>query len=324
VERRALGRSGLEVSRIVLGCGNFGGIGSAPEFFGHGESRDEAFAILDAARDAGIGALDTAASYGGGRSERWIGEWLADRAAAGTLVSTKVFHSVVGDADDHGLAPDRIVRELDGSLERLGLDRVDMYLTHAPDPETPIEDTLRALDGLVQAGKVGAVGASNVDRSELADALTASAEHRVGRFEWVQNAYSLLDRSAEREVIPLCSWHGLGFTPFSPLAGGLLTGKYRRGESPPPESRMALRPTPGVDLDDDALHDGLERFRRAAEERGVEPATLAVAWVLSHPLVTAVVVGPRRPEHLRTALAALELELSGDERDELGALFDAA
>ena len=322
METRPLGGSGLQVSRILLGCGNFGGIGSAPEFFGHGETREQAFELLDAARAAGITVLDTAASYGGGRSERWVGEWLDERGKDATLVSTKVFHSVDGDPHDRGLAPERVRREIQGSLERLGLDTVDMYLTHEPDPETPVAETLEALDGLVRDGRVRVIGASNVSRSELADALTLSAEHDWARFEWVQNSYSLLDRTAEREILPLCSWHGLGFTPFSPLAGGLLSGKYRRGEAPPPDSRMALRPTPGVELDDERLHTGLDGLRAAADDRGVDMSTLAVAWVLSHPLVTGVVVGPRRPAHLETALAALELHLSTEERDELAGLFE--
>src|SRR5215218_1597324 len=132
MEYRELGRSGISVSRIALGCGNFGGIGSAPAFFGRGETREEAFVVMDAAWELGIRLFDTAASYGGGRSERWIGEWTAARGRQ-PVVETKVFHSVVGDPDDHGLAPDRIRRELDGSLGRLGLEHVELYLIHAPD-----------------------------------------------------------------------------------------------------------------------------------------------------------------------------------------------
>ena len=322
MQRRRLGGTGIEISRIVLGCGNFGGIGSAPELFGAGETREQAFAIMDAARAAGIAVFDTAASYGGGRSERWIGEWLAERGRDGLLVSTKVFHSVEGAPGDQGLAPERVRRQLDGSLRRLGLDRVDMYLTHEPDPETPIGDTLDALDALLRAGKVGAIGTSNVDGPQFAEALEASERRGLARFEWVQNSYSLLHRDAEREVLPLCEEHGLGFTPFSPLAGGWLTGKYRRGTPVPAGSRMDLRPGGYAHLDRDETYRALDAFTDAAAARGVDTTTLALAWVLSHPLVTGVVVGPRRPEHLEPALAALELPLSADERDELAALFD--
>jgi aryl-alcohol dehydrogenase-like predicted oxidoreductase len=316
VERRSLGRSGLEVSRIVLGCGNFGGVGSAPAFFGQGESREEAFAIMDAAVELGITTFDTADAYGGGRSETYIGEWLRTKPPSARdeiVLSTKTFNPMHEGAD-HGLRPERIQRQLESSLRRLGVEQVDMYLTHEQDPGTPIEDTLGALEEAVRAGKVRAIGASNVDADWLAEAR--------GRFAWVQNSYSLLDREAEAEVLPLCAEQGLGFTPFSPLAGGWLTGKYRADEPPPPGSRMTQRPEGYRHLDAPATYRGLELFAVAADERGVDTATLAIAWLLAHPLVTAVVVGPRRPEHLEPARRALELRLDENERAELARLFD--
>jgi aryl-alcohol dehydrogenase-like predicted oxidoreductase len=320
VEYRRLGRTGLELSRIGLGCGNFGGIGSAPELFGRGESEAEALALMDAAFEAGVNFFDTAASYGGGRSESWIGRWLSERGTP-VLLSTKVYWSVRGDPADHGLSGERILRELDGSLSRLGVERVDMYLTHEPDPETPIEETLRVLDELRGSRKVGAIGASNLDVEQLQEALDTSSRCGLARFDWVQNEYSLLRRGPERDVLPVCAREGLGFTPFGPLGGGWLTGKYRQGEPYPAGSRMTQRPDPYADLVNDQTFRGLEQFQAAAAERGVEPAALAIAWVLSHPQVTAVVVGPRRPEQLEPALAALELRLSPQERDELAELF---
>ena len=308
------------MSRIALGCGNFGGIGSAPELFGQGESRDEAFVLMDAAWAAGINVFDTAASYGGGRSESWVGDWRA-QGEAPVLLSTKVYWSVTGDPDDRGLGHERILRELDGSLGRLQAERVDMYLTHEPDDETPIEETLRALDEVVKAGKARAIGASNLDGAGLEEALATSARLGLARFGWVQNEYSLLRREAEAEILPVCEREGLGFTPFSPLAGGWLTGKYRRGEAYPSGSRMTLRPDPYADLVNEETFRGLEAFAAAAADLGVEPATLAVAWVLGHPQVSSVVVGPRRPEQLATAVAATELELSAAQRHELAGLF---
>jgi aryl-alcohol dehydrogenase-like predicted oxidoreductase len=320
VEKRELGRTGIEVSRIALGCGNFGGVGSAPAFFGAGESEDEALAIMDAAWGLGVTLFDTADAYGGGRSERAVGRWLADRRKR-PVVATKVFHSVDGDPSDHGLARERILRQIEGSLERLGVERVELYLIHEPDPNTPIAETLGALDELVRAGKVGAVGASNVGAAQLREALQVSADRGLARFEWVQNSYNLLERKDEDELLPLCAEHGLGYTPFSPLAGGWLTGKYQRGEPYPAGSRMTLRPDPYTSFEDDRTFDGLEALDAAAREHGVDMATLAVAWVLSHPLVTAAVVGPRRPEHLEPPHQALAVELSEDEREQLGALF---
>jgi len=320
VELRPLGRTGLDVSRIVLGCGNFGGIGSAPELFGQGESRDEAFALMDAAWAAGINVFDTAASYGGGRSESWVGEWRSERGEP-VVLSTKVYWSVTGDSADRGLSRERILREVEGSLARLRTDRVDMYLTHEPDEETPIAETLGALDELVRAGTVRAVGGSNLDGAGLEEALETSDRLGLARFAWVQNEYSLLRRGAEADVLPLCERERLGFTPFSPLAGGWLTGKYRRGEAYPSGSRMTQRPDPYADLVNDETFDRLEAFAAEASARGVQPATLAIAWVLGHPQVTAVVVGPRHPGQLEPALAAAELELSQEERADLAGLF---
>lgn len=318
MDTRDLGQTGIAVSRIALGCGNFGGIGSAPAFFGQGESKAEAFALMDAAWDAGIDLFDTADAYGGGRSELWIGEWrrgkgpdVRDRLA----VCTKVFFSVEGDPADHGLACERILRQIEGSLGRLGVDCADLYLAHEPDPETPLEETIDAFEELVRAGKVRAFGLSNVDGDSLARA------HARARVACVQNSYSLLDREAERSVLPLTELHGIGFTAFGPLAGGWLTGKYRRGELSPPGSRMSLRPEPYLHLDEEPTYRGLELLHEAAAERGVDLPTLAIGWLLADPRVTSVIAGPRRPEHLRPALAALDLTLTPAERNELASLF---
>jgi aryl-alcohol dehydrogenase-like predicted oxidoreductase len=324
MEYRRLGQTGVEISRVALGCGNFGGIGSAPEFFGQGESEEEAFALIDAAWEHGITLFDTADAYGGGRSERAIGRWLTRRAPEAReriVLSTKVFHSVEGDPADRGLAPDRIRRQVDGSLSRLGVERLDLYLIHEPDPDTPVGDTLEALDELVRAGKVGAVGTSNVSGAELEEALAASEERGLVRFEWVQNSYSLLERGDEADVLPLCERHGLGYTPFSPLAGGWLTGKYRLGEPYPEGSRMTLRPGPYREIAQDGTFTALAALDEAARSRGVDMATLALAWLLADERVTSIVVGPRRPAHLDPAIAAEGVRLTAAERDEIGALF---
>jgi aryl-alcohol dehydrogenase-like predicted oxidoreductase len=299
MERAYLGQTGMRVSRIILGCGNFGGIGSTPDFFGRGESREEAFAIMDAAWEAGIITFDTADAYGGGRSETFIGEWLRMKGPEvrdEIVLSTKTFNPM-DEGEDHGLAPARVKRQLESSLRRLGVERVHLYLTHAPDPDVPIAETAGALNDLQQEGKIGFYGASNVDAEQLRD-LPAG-------FGWVQNSYSLLDREVEDEILPLCADRGLGFTPFSPLAGGWLTGKYRRNEPPPPGSRMTMRPEPYEHLRNDAVFDLLEGLEREADEQGTTMAALAIAWLLENPQITAVIVGPRRPAQLEPALAAL-------------------
>ena len=324
MEQRQLGRTDLRLSRIGLGCGNFGGIGSAPEHFGGGETEAEAFRLMDEAWDLGITFFDTADAYGGGRSEQAIGRWLKTKNADvrdRLVISSKVFHSDVGDPRDRGLSHDRILRQIDRSLERLGVERLDMYLIHEPDPDTPLEETLGALDELVRAGKVRWIGASNIEGWRLRESLELSGAGGLARFEWVQNEYSLLAREAEEDVLPVCGEHELGFTPFSPLAGGWLTGKYRAGQPFPAGSRMTLRPGPYQTLVHDRTFSALEELGGAAAERGVDMATLALAWVLTHPQFPAVVIAPRRPQHLDPVTPALELDLTDDERANLAAVF---
>ena len=295
----------MGAERLVLGCGSFGGIGSDLSLVGQGDSEDDAFALMDAAWARGIRQFDTASSYGGGASERTIGRWIASRKPDGLRVTSKVFHPV-HEADDSGLAPERVRRVARESRAKLGLERIDAYLIHAPDPQTPLAETLAAFEALLAEREIGAIGLSNVDGAYLREALS------LADVDVVQNEYSLLARESEEEVLPLCAEHGIRFEAFSPLGGGWLTGKYRRGDEFPAGSRMTLRPEPYEAWRRDEVFDALE----ALEERG-DPATLALAWVLSHPGVTAAVVGPRRPEHLETAFAALDAEIDRDELTEL-------
>jgi aryl-alcohol dehydrogenase-like predicted oxidoreductase len=314
---KPLGDTGIRVSRIILGCGNFGGIGSSPAFFGGGESLEQASAIMDAAWEAGITTFDTADAYGGGRSETIIGTWLRTKGPEvrdQIVLSTKTFNPM-DEGEDHGLAPARVRRQLESSLRRLGVERVAMFLTHDWDPDVPIAETAGVLDELRGEGKLAAYGLSNVDGAQLRDALAA------GSFGWVQNSYSLLDREDEQDVLPLCAEHRLGFTPFSPLAGGWLTGKYRRGEAAPPGSRMATRPEPYEHLRDDRIFDALEAFERVAVEQGTTPAALALAWLLADPRVSAIVAGARRPQQLEPALTALRSPI---DREAIELLFEPA
>jgi len=323
VERRELGRSGIAVSRVILGCGNFGGVGSSPAFFGQGIPKNEAFRIMDAAWDLGISTFDTADAYGGGRSETWIGEWLAqkDGAVRDTIVvETKTFNPMA-DGADRGLSDSRLRRQLEASLERLGLERLPLYLAHEFDADVPQEETLGAFDELVRAGKVGAVGASNFTAEQLAEALELSALEGLTRYELVQNSFSLLDDGDAEDVFAVCHEHGLGYEAFGPLAGGWLTGKYRRGETYPEGSRMTQRPGSYLRYANDAVFDALESLATQAAARGVSRAGLALAWVLGAPEVTAVVVGPTRAEHLKPVREALDLELGRAELDDLRGLF---
>jgi aryl-alcohol dehydrogenase-like predicted oxidoreductase len=297
--------------RVVLGCGNFGGIGSAPAFFGQGETKEEAFELMDAAWEFGLRRFDTADAYGGGRSEQWIGDWMRATGKRPRITS-KTFNAME-DGADFGLARERVLRQAATSLERLGVDRIDFYLTHAPDPETPVEETFSTFSALAERGLIGAWGVSNVGADDLGEWL------ELGTPALVQNSYSLLERGDEAEVIPLCAELGIEYQAFSPLAGGWLTGKYRPGEDPPAGSRMTMRPEPYRHLENERVYDGLDALSRAAADRGVSTGGLALAWALG--TAGSLVVGPRRPVHLDAAREALGLTLSEGEREELGSLF---
>lgn len=323
MESRELGRSGVSVSRLVLGCGNFGGVGSAPALFGQGIPHDEAFRIMDAAWELGLTTFDTADAYGGGRSETWIGEWLATKGSdvrGAMTIGTKTFNPM-DEGEDRGLSRARIRRQVESSLRRLGVERIPLYMAHAHDPDTPQEETLLAFDELVRAGKVGAVGASNHTAEQLAVALEISDLEGLARYECVQNAFSLLEQEDAETVFPVCHEHGLGYQAFGPLAGGWLAGRYRRGEPYPEGSRMAQRPSAYRRYESDTVFDALEAFEREALGRGVSMAGLAIAWLLSVPEITAVVVGPTRVEQLQPVREALALELTHDELAHLRGLF---
>lgn len=319
-----LGSTGLRVSRIGLGCGNFGGIGSAPEFFGKGESEQEAFAVMDVALEMGINFFDTADAYGGGRSEETIGRWLAQKGSSvrdQMVLSSKLFNPVGDGPNDWGLSRRRVRRQVEASLRRLGVESLDLYLIHEPDPTTPLEVTLGALDDLVHEGKVHYVGASNMPAWLTAKGLWESDRNGWEQLRWVQNAFSLLERRDEVEMLPLCEDQSLGYTPFSPLAGGLLTGKYRLEDDYPEGSRMTMRPEPYLRHWNPETFAALDRLSAAAAERDVSPAGLALAWVMEHPVVTAPIVGPRVPRHFAAVEEALRLTLSDEERGEIAGWF---
>ena len=279
---------------VALGCGNFGGVGSAPEFFGRGIARDEAFRLMDRAWDAGIDWFDTGDAYGGGASETWIGGWMRERGHRPRL-TTKVFHSTTGTPGDTGLAPDRVRRQIRASLTRLGVEQVDFYLAHEPDPSVPLDETVACFEALRADGLIGAWGLSNFDLADVERTRPAL----------VQNSFSLLDRGDEEDVLPFCRAHGILYVPFGPLAGGWLTGKYRRGASYPEGSRMTQRPGPYAAYETDEVFDLLEELEAEAGRKGVSMAALAFAWVLER--CDGAVCGPNRADQLDPVLEAVRL-----------------
>jgi aryl-alcohol dehydrogenase-like predicted oxidoreductase len=324
MNHRRLGACGITIPRLILGCGNFGGIGSAPAFYGMGETVAEAADLLDRAWDAGVSAFDTADAYGGGRSEACIGQWIARRGSSvrdGLVVSTKVFNPVGPSPNERGLSRVHIRRQVEASLKRLCTDRIDLYLIHDVDSLTPWDETLRAFDDVMRAGKVLYIGASNVDAWHVAHANALAGAHGLSPFGVVQNSYSLLDRAAEREMLPFCAASGVGFTAFSPLAGGWLTGKYRADAPFPSGSRMTLRPEPYARFTSGRVFGALDRWVSEADRRGVAPATLATAWLLHQPRVDAAIIGARTPAQLAEAVAALDVRLTAAEAASLAEIF---
>lgn len=313
---------------VVLGCGTFGGIGGSAKLVGRGLDESSGFATMDEAVALGITLFDTAESYAAGASEVMIGRWLAARGSAVServRIATKVAPPWGGDA---GRRFDGAFLEekFSGSLERLGVGAVDVLLTHAPDDETPIESTLEGLEAIQASGRCQYVGACNVDAEQLTAALNAAQRLGINGYRIVQNGYSLLAPAEEHAVRSICADRDLAFTPFSPLAGGALTGKYQRGVPAPADSRMALRPDGIDELLTPAAFDAIDRLRDAAErQHGVECGALALGWLLHHPDVTAVVTGPsRRAPHLGLASQALEVELSDAEFTHFEASFASA
>jgi len=321
-----LGRTGLRISGLGMGCGNFGGIGSAPAFFGQGESEEEAFTLLDRAVDLGINYLDTANAYGGGRSETAIGKWLAAKDTSvrdNLLISSKVANPVGDGPNQRGLSRRHILEQIDASLGRLGVSHLDMYIVHEPDPTTPLEETLDVLDSLVVAGKVRYIGASNFPAWLMTKSLWVSDMVGGHRFEWIQNSFNLIDQEEQGEVLDLCRDQGLGFTNFSPLCGGLLTGKYRYDGDYPEGSRMTKRPEPYLKYWNQETFDAIDRLGDKAAEVGVSVAGLALGWLYHHPDVTSSIVGPRRLSHFDPIEEALGLELNDSEWEEIGKIFTA-
>jgi aryl-alcohol dehydrogenase-like predicted oxidoreductase len=318
IESTPLKGAEFALPRIALGCGNFGGVGSAPEFFGQGLSDDEAAALMDAAWELGISHFDTADAYGGGRSEQAIGAWIRSRGVRPTL-TTKTFNPMTAGPDrDRGLAPDRVARQFAASLERLGVDHVELYLAHDYDPEVPVTETLGAFERLRVAGGTVAYGVSNFDAAQLRAALDVVPPAPPAA---IQNGYSLLERGDEAEVLPLCAERGVAYSVYSPLRGGWLTGKYRRGAGYPEGSRMTQRPEPYQALANEETFSALAALEQFAGARGTSMAGAALAWLLADERVGQVVVGPGRPAHLEPVREAVEHPLSPAERDRVTEMF---
>lgn len=319
MEYRLLGRSGCAVSALALGTLTFG----------NETSEADSFAQLDRFTSAGGTLIDTADVYADGRAEQIIGRWLASRAQARDLVviATKARFPTSDSPNGHGLSRRHLAAALDASLQRLGVPAIDLYQLHGWDPLTPIEETLRFLDDAAQAGKINYVGLSNFLGYQIQKFVDLAAGHQLISPVTVQPQYNLLARAIEWEIVPACRDEGLGLLPWSPLASGWLTGKYRRDEAPGEGTRLADQMDQGMRIWNERGH--LERtwpvidaVRKVADGRGASMSQVAIAWVLGRPAVSSVILGARTLDQLDGNLAAGDLKLTDDETRLLDAASD--
>jgi aryl-alcohol dehydrogenase-like predicted oxidoreductase len=314
MEYRQLGRSGLRISALTMGTMTFGGKGGFADVGSTDVS--EARRQVDRCLDAGINLIDTADVYSDGLAEDIVGEVL-DGRRNDVLVATKVRMPMGSGPNDAGLSRQHIIAGCEASLRRLRMDHIDLYQVHEWDGQTPLEETLEALDLLVTSGKVRYVGASNYTGWQLMKALGTADRTGLPRFVSEQIYYSLQARDAEYELIPAAIDQGLGVLVWSPLAGGLLSGKYRRGVQPPAGSRGLTEWNEPPVYDQERLYDTIEVLVSIGEDRGVSAAQVALAYLLGKPAVTSLVIGARTSEQLTDNLAAAELKLSAEERTRL-------
>ena len=313
MEQRRLGRTGVSVSKLCLGAMMFGDWGT--------KDHDESIRIIHRALDAGINFVDTADVYSHGESEEIVGKALAGGRRDDVVLATKVHSPMDEDPNHRGNSRRWIMREVEDSLRRLGTDWIDLYQIHRPDPDTDIDDTLGALTDLVHAGKVRYIGHSTFPASAIVEAQWTARERGRERFMSEQPPYSILTRGIEAEVLPACAWYGMGVIPYSPLAGGWLSGRYRKDADvtgPMSYARQRLANRFDMSLPENQRKlDAAEQLAELADQAGISLIELAIAFVLRHPAVTAAIIGPRTMEHLESQLAAADVELSDDVLDRI-------
>ncbi|HYB26254.1 MAG TPA: aldo/keto reductase [Solirubrobacteraceae bacterium] len=311
MEHRMLGRTGVSVSKLCLGAMMFGAWGEP--------DHQESIRIIHAALDAGISFIDTADVYSAGESEEIVGKALTDGRRDEVFLATKVGFPMGDDPGERGASRRRIIRGVEDSLRRLNTDWIDLYQIHRPDPHTDIDETLAVLSDLVHEGKIRYFGHSTFAASQIVEAQSTARERGHVPFRCEQPPYSILTRGIEHDVLPTCQRYGLGVIPYSPLAGGWLSGRYRKsGDVQGPAS--AARPSVRFDMSDPANQGKLDaavQLAQLAEASGITLIELALAFVLNHPAVTAAIIGPRTIGHLESQLTAAETQLTGDVLDRI-------
>lgn len=314
-----LGSTGIEVSEFFFGAGGIGGIGSSRATLGKGLTLDQALTRLDEGWERGIRVIDTADSYAAGSSEKAVGRWLGEREPDGAIVATKVGAPIEPWEDRVDLSAKHIAQQLTVSIRRLG--RVDLYLSHAPDDQVPIEETITAFATAIADRRIRAWGCSNVGVRDLEALLTVADREGLPRPGWVQNGFSIAARGDERDLLPLVMSEGLGYTPYSPLAGGILSERYLKGAEAAPGSRIDVARGFYSDFLTDAALARVQKLADLARDIDVSTAGLALAWLRRHPGVTAPIVSPRTEAQWLAVDEAEELDLSEDEFEAAGSLF---
>jgi aryl-alcohol dehydrogenase-like predicted oxidoreductase len=303
MEFRRLGNSGLKVSEVGLGGNNFG----------WWADEQTSAVVINSAIDAGINFIDTADVYDQGHSEEFIGRTLKGKRHQ-VIIATKFGGAMGQDPNERGGSRHHVLQAVDNSLKRLQTDYIDLYYIHMPDTSTPIEETLYALDNLVQSGKVRYIGCSNFPAWQVNEALWTSKINHLAAFVVIQQRYNLLSREIERELVPCCEAHDIGVIPYSPLANGLLTGKYRQGEEPPKDSRLSTTVFPGMNrVLTEVNWEVLSKLETFARECGHTVGELAIAWLLAKPWLVSVIAGARKVEQVASNVAAAEWKLTAEE-----------
>lgn len=310
MEYRRLGNSGLKVSAIGLGGNNFGARAN----------EETSLTVINRALEMGINFIDTADMYSQGRSEELIGKALKGKRSR-VFIATKFGHPRTVGSDQQGGSRSYLMKAAEASLRRLNTDYIDLYYFHAPDPETPIQETLKALDDLVRAGKVRYIGCSNFAAWQLCEALWTSRLNNLESFIAIQSRYNLLDRSIEREVVPCCQKYSIGVVPWGPLASGFLTGKYHSGREIPAGTRLSNPSAIYEDITTEANFSKLARFEAFAGERGHSVGELAIAWLLSHPWLGSVIAGAMNGEQLTANIAAADWKLTAEDLAQLNKIL---
>jgi aryl-alcohol dehydrogenase-like predicted oxidoreductase len=323
MDYRTLGRTGLEVSTICLGGMTFGEADEKSFMHGIGSDEKTSFDVLDNAIELGINFIDVADVYGqDGLSERVLGKWLARTKTRDRIVlATKFRFRMSEGVNGSGASRYRIVRTVEDSLRRLQTDRIDLYQIHMQDVNTPEDETLRALDDLVHAGKVLYIGASNYAAYRLTESQWVSRTEHLARFVSLQMQYNLLTRDLEREHVPLCAQYGIGIIPWAPLARGVLSGKYQRGQAPPQGSRFDARKDRVSSYDNERTWRVVEAVDKVAKAHAASPSQVALAWLLHKPTVSSVIAGARTVEQLKDNAGAASLKLG---TEAMKALDDAS